>query len=95
MDFGIDLSPVDLTYICEIQIQKISVGKRSRFRLDGNTQQVIIVFSFDHFSRNAAPCGGIVMISQQQLVAGDRLQSRPIAGRRAPEEKNRQQQCAQ
>ena len=69
MDFGIDLSPVDLTYICEIQIQKISVGKRSRFRLDGNTQQVIIVFSFDHFSRNAAPCGGIVMISQQQLVA--------------------------
>lgn len=68
MDFGIDLSPVDLAYICKIQIQKISVGKRSRFRLNGNTQQVIIVFSFVIFQKRRS-MWRIVMITQQQLVA--------------------------
>ena len=46
MDFGIDLSPVDLTHIGEIQIQKISVGKGSCLSSDRNAKQIIVVFSF-------------------------------------------------
>ena len=50
MDFGIDLSPVDLTHIGEIQIQKISVGKGSRLGSDGNAKQIIVVFPLDYFA---------------------------------------------
>ena len=50
MDFGIDLSPVDLTHIGEIQIQKISVGKGSCLGSDRNAKQIIVVFSLDYFA---------------------------------------------